>query len=123
MSSPNVVVGSPLPEGLLLPELIVTRRTRTQSMSGRIETNVKEGQVKFFCRSKGHGFIDVEVKFYFKPLISDLSYCLNFRESIRCSCTSPTLRENTFPEKETPSSSGCARCRQSLISFRPFTFR
>lgn len=27
-------------------------------MSGRIEDEVREGTVKFFCRSRGHGFID-----------------------------------------------------------------
>lgn len=27
-------------------------------MSGRIEDEVHEGTVKFFCRSRGHGFID-----------------------------------------------------------------
>lgn len=48
-----------LPEGLRLPEVIITRRTRTISMNGRIdEEDVHEGTVKFFCRSRGHGFID-----------------------------------------------------------------
>ena len=51
---------SPLPEGLKLPDLIITRRTRTNSMSGRIEKPIQSGTVKFFCRSKGHGFIDPE---------------------------------------------------------------
>ena len=41
-----------------MPDVIVTRRTRTISMSGRIEDEVREGTVKFFCRSRGHGFID-----------------------------------------------------------------
>ena len=27
-------------------------------MSGRIESNVRDGTVRFFCRSNGHGFID-----------------------------------------------------------------
>jgi cold shock CspA family protein len=27
-------------------------------MSGRIEDEVRQGTVKFFCRSRGHGFID-----------------------------------------------------------------
>ena len=32
-------------------------------MSGRIDHNViQEGTVRFFCRSKGHGFIDPLVK-------------------------------------------------------------
>lgn len=51
-------IGSPIPEGLRVPDLIITRRTRTHSMSGRIEDHVQEGTVKFFCRSRGHGFID-----------------------------------------------------------------
>lgn len=62
MSSPLPTVGSPIPEGLLIPELIVTRRTRTHSMSGRIEDDIQQGKVKFFCRSKGHGFIEVDDK-------------------------------------------------------------
>ena len=56
--SPQGLQGS-LPEGLRLPEVIITRRTRTISMNGRIdEDDVHEGTVKFFCRSRGHGFID-----------------------------------------------------------------
>eukprot|EP00093_Oithona_nana_P004890 04890.XXX_48180_49206_1 [CDS] Oithona nana genome sequencing. len=47
-----------MPEGLRLPEIIITRRTRTQSMNGRIGDEVHDGTVKFFCRSRGHGFID-----------------------------------------------------------------
>ena len=51
--------GSPgMPNGLKLPDIIVTRRTRTHSMNGRIEEDIHEGTVRFFCRSKGHGFID-----------------------------------------------------------------
>lgn len=34
--------------------------SRTTSMSGRIEEQVKIGTVRLFCRSKGHGFIDPE---------------------------------------------------------------
>lgn len=48
----------PIPAGLSLPEIIITRRTRTHSMNGRIGDEVHEGIVKFFCRSRGHGFID-----------------------------------------------------------------
>ncbi len=52
-------MSSPIPEGLSLPDVIITRRTRTLSMTGRIDhDDIKEGKVKFFCRSKGHGFID-----------------------------------------------------------------
>ena len=68
-SSPTLAMSSPLlpsgdlPEGLLLPDVIITRRTRTVSMSGRIDHNViQEGTIRFFCRSKGHGFIDPIVK-------------------------------------------------------------
>jgi len=51
---------SAMPEGLRVPDLIITRRNRTQSMSGRIEESVSKGTVKFFCRSRGHGFIDTD---------------------------------------------------------------
>ena len=69
MSSPLPTAGGALPEGLLLPEVIITRRTRTVSMSGRIDHNVvQEGAVRFFCRSKGHGFIDPLVKVRKKEL-------------------------------------------------------
>ena len=30
-------------------------------MNGRIEEDVHEGTVRFFCRSKGHGFIDDDI--------------------------------------------------------------
>ena len=70
--SPNGlgVMAAPLkiPAGLSLPEIIITRRTRTHSMNGRIEDEVHEGTVKFFCRSRGHGFIDDDqVSLFFKP--------------------------------------------------------
>jgi hypothetical protein len=59
MISPVNSPGSPgIPQGLTLPDIIITRRTRTHSMNGRIEEDVHEGTVRFFCRSKGHGFID-----------------------------------------------------------------
>lgn len=59
MISPVNSPGSPgVPQGLMLPDIIITRRTRTLSMNGRIEEDVHEGTVRFFCRSKGHGFID-----------------------------------------------------------------
>jgi len=59
MISPVNSPGSPgIPGGLMLPDIIITRRTRTHSMNGRIEEDVHEGTVRFFCRSKGHGFID-----------------------------------------------------------------
>ena len=45
-------------EGLRIPDQIVTKRTRTLSVSGRIENEVRDGTVKFFCRSRGHGFVD-----------------------------------------------------------------
>ena len=62
MTSPVRLSSSPgspgMPHGLTLPDIIITRRTRTHSMNGRIEEDVHEGTVRFFCRSKGHGFID-----------------------------------------------------------------
>ena len=64
---------SPIPEGLKLPEVIITRRTRTHSMNGRIEDDDHEGTVKFFCRSRGHGFIDddqVNYIFYFQIFLN-----------------------------------------------------
>ena len=62
MTSP-VLPGGDLPEGFFLPDVIITRRTRTVSMSGGIDHNViQEGTIRFFCRSKGHGFIDPIVK-------------------------------------------------------------
>ena len=42
---------------LVLPDVIVTKRNRTESVCGRIEDDVERGTVKYFCRSKGHGFI------------------------------------------------------------------
>jgi hypothetical protein len=40
-----------------LPEVIVTKRNRTESVCGRIEDDIETGTVKYFCRSRGHGFI------------------------------------------------------------------
>ena len=45
---------------LVLPDVIVTKRNRTESVSGRIEDDVEIGTVKYFCRSRGHGFIVAE---------------------------------------------------------------
>ena len=79
MSSP-LLSGGALPEGLLLPEVIITRRTRTVSMSGRIDHNViQEGTVRFFCRSKGHGFIDPLVK-----VRTQRQHCSIKGKEIRC---------------------------------------
>ena len=62
MISPVNSPGSPgVPQGLMLPDIIITRRTRTHSMNGRIEEDIHEGTVRFFCRSKGHGFIDDDI--------------------------------------------------------------
>lgn len=41
----------------ILPDVIVTRRTRTDSLCGRINDDIDTGTVKYFCRSRGHGFI------------------------------------------------------------------
>nr|ACO11946.1 Cold shock domain-containing protein C2 [Lepeophtheirus salmonis] len=39
------------------PETYGTRRTRTESTAGKIVENLHEGIVKYFCRSRGFGFI------------------------------------------------------------------
>ena len=58
---PPPETGSFLDDGgsgsLVLPDVIVTKRNRTDSICGRIEDDVERGAVKYFCRSKGHGFI------------------------------------------------------------------
>jgi len=41
----------------VLPDVIVTRRSRTDSICGRIQDEEETGVVKYFCRSRGHGFI------------------------------------------------------------------
>merc|ERR1712156_124424 len=61
-----------IPSGLSLPEIIITRRTRTHSMNGRIGEEIHEGIVKFFCRSRGHGFDDDEDPFPVFMHISDI---------------------------------------------------
>lgn len=40
-----------------LPDVIVTRRTRSDSVCGRIVDDVETGTVKYFCRSRGHGLV------------------------------------------------------------------
>lgn len=45
------------PTTTLYPDVIVTKRSRTQSVCGRIFEDVDTGVVKYFCRSRGHGFI------------------------------------------------------------------
>lgn len=43
---------------LSLPSPIITRRTRTESITNRaLQNPVETGKIKDFCRSKGHGFI------------------------------------------------------------------
>ncbi|XP_050544472.1 cold shock domain-containing protein CG9705-like [Daktulosphaira vitifoliae] len=52
---------SPSKMGLLTPSPIVTRRTRTDSTSALALKNPQvTGHVKYFCKSKGHGFITPE---------------------------------------------------------------
>nr|ACO10456.1 Cold shock domain-containing protein C2 [Caligus rogercresseyi]ACO11708.1 Cold shock domain-containing protein C2 [Caligus rogercresseyi] len=46
-----------LSEALDPPETFVTRRTRTESTSGKTTENLVEGTVKYFCRSRGFGFL------------------------------------------------------------------
>lgn len=40
-----------------VPDVIVTRRTRTDSVCGKIFEDVEMATVKYFCRSRGHGFV------------------------------------------------------------------
>ncbi len=40
-----------------LPDVIVTRRSRSDSVCGRILEEEESGRVKYFCRSRGHGFV------------------------------------------------------------------
>ncbi|KAK5639899.1 hypothetical protein RI129_010710 [Pyrocoelia pectoralis] len=43
---------------ITIPSPLITRRTRTASMSERaLETPELTGTIKSFCREKGHGFI------------------------------------------------------------------
>jgi len=42
-------------------------------MNGRIEDDVREGTVRFFCRSKGHGFIDDTDKNATHPVFMHIS--------------------------------------------------
>lgn len=56
--SHQIVVTPECSPRLHIPSPIITRRTRTNSMSARALLNPPEkGKVKFFSRSKGHGFI------------------------------------------------------------------
>jgi len=41
----------------LLENTLLTRRTRTSSISDRIKSTPQEGTVSYFCRSRGHGYI------------------------------------------------------------------
>ncbi len=85
-------VGSPMPDGLKVPDLIITRRTRTHSMSGRIEDHVQEGTVKFFCRSRGHGFIDP------KKEVSQYQACFSGVQGRQeCTSLSPPLPQDCHP--------------------------
>ncbi|KAG0712121.1 Cold shock domain-containing protein [Chionoecetes opilio] len=59
MSSPGSnTPDSPNKRMLQIPSPIVTRRTRTKSTSEIAFSNPEvKGKVRYFCRSKGHGFI------------------------------------------------------------------
>ncbi len=41
----------------VLPDVIVTKRNRSDSVCNRILEEEESGTVKYFCRSRGHGFI------------------------------------------------------------------
>lgn len=58
ISCSDSLVGSSFEDNspYLVPELI-SRRTRTGSICERIHEEPQTGRVKYFCRSRGHGFI------------------------------------------------------------------
>lgn len=58
-NSPQAIANTPeCSPRLNVPSPIITRRTRTDSMCARALLNPQEkGKVKYFSRSKGHGFI------------------------------------------------------------------
>jgi len=50
--------GSSLEESsFLLENTLLTRRSRTSSISDRIKSTPQQGTVSYFCRSRGHGYI------------------------------------------------------------------
>ncbi|XP_069972150.1 cold shock domain-containing protein CG9705 isoform X2 [Penaeus vannamei] len=60
MSSPSSLTPDSPNKGFLLqvPSPIVTRRSRTKSTTEIANSNPEvKGKVKYFCRTKGHGFI------------------------------------------------------------------
>ncbi len=60
-----------------IPEVIVTKRTRTVSMCGRIVDEEEEGTVKYFCRSRGHGIINPDDVSIVRILISTIKFNLS----------------------------------------------
>jgi len=51
-------IGSSLEDSsFLLENTLLTRRSRTSSISDRIKSTPQEGTVSYFCRSRGHGYI------------------------------------------------------------------
>lgn len=44
-------------DSLPVPDVIVTRRNRSDSVCGKIFEDVEMATVKYFCRSRGHGFV------------------------------------------------------------------
>ncbi|RUS72344.1 hypothetical protein EGW08_019902 [Elysia chlorotica] len=58
---PHVAPASPRTKEFLHPSPIITKRTRTKSMSERAAEGPSfKGAVKSFCRQRGHGFIHPE---------------------------------------------------------------
>merc|ERR1712172_265570 len=45
---------------LLLDNTLLPRRSRTSSISERIKGDIQTGKVTYFCRSRGHGFLQGE---------------------------------------------------------------
>merc|ERR1711936_97727 len=45
----------------LLENTLIPRRSRTSSISERIKSEIQNGTVTYFCRSRGHGFLRDDV--------------------------------------------------------------
>jgi cold shock CspA family protein len=71
--TPTPPAGSPKGDGFLVPSPIPTRRSRTYSQSERARAGpTLHGQIKSFCRERGHGFI-VPLENYGEPIFVHIS--------------------------------------------------